>query len=169
MRPWLINSRGPLDFLIHCISAIYSTRPLITDTQTSQIFGAQWWMLGAWPSAAKSNKRHYQFKVFVCVSVISGCVRIIAKCSRSAYNFTHIWSLLFLGAIVFLPGGRVGFTWSESWETMDLTGPFSNIDTECNRDIRPWAWGVQSTWHQRPNMDLFHGFVRRFFKLHAKK
>ena len=28
-------------------------------------------------SASKSNKRHYQSKVFVNVSVISGCMRII--------------------------------------------------------------------------------------------
>ena len=33
----------------------------------------------ALPSAAKSNKSHYQFQVFVCVSVISGCLRIIAR------------------------------------------------------------------------------------------
>ncbi len=33
----------------------------------------------ALPSAAKSNKSHYQFKVFVCVSVISGRMRIIAR------------------------------------------------------------------------------------------
>ncbi len=33
----------------------------------------------ALPSAAKSNKSHYQFKVFVCVSVISGHMRIIAS------------------------------------------------------------------------------------------
>ncbi len=30
----------------------------------------------ALPSAAKSIKSHYQFKVFVCVSVICGCMRI---------------------------------------------------------------------------------------------
>ena len=30
------------------------------------------------PSAAKSNKSHYQSKVFVCVSVIRGCIQIIA-------------------------------------------------------------------------------------------
>ncbi len=33
----------------------------------------------ALPSAAKSNKNHYQFKVFVCVSVISGRRRIITQ------------------------------------------------------------------------------------------
>ncbi len=33
----------------------------------------------ALPSAAKSKKSHYQFKVFVCVSVISGSMRIIAR------------------------------------------------------------------------------------------
>ncbi len=33
----------------------------------------------ALPSAAKSNKSHYQYKVFVCVSVIIGRVRIIAR------------------------------------------------------------------------------------------
>ncbi len=33
----------------------------------------------ALPSAGKSNKSHYQFKVFVCVSVISGRMRIIAR------------------------------------------------------------------------------------------
>ena len=33
----------------------------------------------ALPSAAKSNRSHYQFKVFVCVSVISRRVRIIAR------------------------------------------------------------------------------------------
>ncbi len=32
----------------------------------------------ALPSAAKSNKSHYQSKVFVCVSVIRGRIRIIA-------------------------------------------------------------------------------------------
>ncbi len=30
-------------------------------------------------SAAKSIKSHYQSKVFVCVSVIRGCIRIIAR------------------------------------------------------------------------------------------
>ncbi len=30
-------------------------------------------------SAANINRSHYQFKVFVCVSVISGRVRIIAR------------------------------------------------------------------------------------------
>ncbi len=33
----------------------------------------------ALPSAAKSNKNHYQFKMFVCVSVISGRMWIIAR------------------------------------------------------------------------------------------
>ncbi len=33
----------------------------------------------ALPSAAKSNKSHYQVKVFVCVSIISGHMRIIAR------------------------------------------------------------------------------------------
>ncbi len=33
----------------------------------------------ALPSAAKSNKSHYQSKVFVCVSVISGRMQIIAQ------------------------------------------------------------------------------------------
>ncbi len=33
----------------------------------------------ALPSAAKGNKSHYQFKVFVCASVISGRMRIIAR------------------------------------------------------------------------------------------
>ena len=31
------------------------------------------------PSAAKSNRRHYQSKVIVCVSVISGRLRVIAR------------------------------------------------------------------------------------------
>ncbi len=31
----------------------------------------------ALPSAAKTNKSHYQSKVFVCVSLISGCMQII--------------------------------------------------------------------------------------------
>ncbi len=33
----------------------------------------------ALPSAAKSNKGHYQFRVLVCVSVISGRMRIITR------------------------------------------------------------------------------------------
>ena len=33
----------------------------------------------ALPSAAKSNKSHYQSKVFVCVSLISGCMQIIGQ------------------------------------------------------------------------------------------
>ncbi len=33
----------------------------------------------AWPSGVKSNKSHYQYKVFVCVLVISGHMRIIAQ------------------------------------------------------------------------------------------
>ncbi len=33
----------------------------------------------ALPSAARSNKSHYQSKVFVYVSIISGCMRIIAQ------------------------------------------------------------------------------------------
>ncbi len=36
-------------------------------------------LTSALPSAAKSNKSHYQFKVFVCVSAISGRMRIIAR------------------------------------------------------------------------------------------
>ncbi len=39
----------------------------------------------ALPRAAKSNKSHYQSKVFVCVSVIRGRMRIIAH--RSAFNW----------------------------------------------------------------------------------
>ncbi len=33
----------------------------------------------ALPSAAKSHKSHYQSKMFVCVSVIKGRIRIIAR------------------------------------------------------------------------------------------
>ncbi len=33
----------------------------------------------ALPSAVKSNKNHYQSKVFVCVSIISGRMRIITR------------------------------------------------------------------------------------------
>ena len=33
----------------------------------------------ALPNAAKSYKSHYQSEVFVCVSVISWCMRIIAR------------------------------------------------------------------------------------------
>ncbi len=33
----------------------------------------------ALPSAEKGNRSHYQFKVFVCVSLISGRMRIIAR------------------------------------------------------------------------------------------
>ena len=33
----------------------------------------------ALPSAAKNNRSHYQSTVFVCVSVISGRMRIIAR------------------------------------------------------------------------------------------
>ena len=33
----------------------------------------------ALPSAAKNNRSHYQSKVFVCESVISGCMWIIAR------------------------------------------------------------------------------------------
>ncbi len=33
----------------------------------------------ALPSAAQSNRSHYQFKAFVCVSLISGRMRIIAR------------------------------------------------------------------------------------------
>ena len=33
----------------------------------------------ALPSAVKSNKNHYQYKVFVCVSIISRRMRIIAR------------------------------------------------------------------------------------------
>ena len=40
----------------------------------------------ALPSTAKSNRSHYQSKVFVCVSVISGCMRIIARWGQSAFN-----------------------------------------------------------------------------------
>ncbi len=39
----------------------------------------------ALPSAAKSNKSHYQSRVFVCVSVIRGRIRII----------TRMWSIGF--------------------------------------------------------------------------
>ncbi len=42
----------------------------------------------ALPSAAKSNKGHYQCKVFVCVSVISGHRRIIAR--RRSIGFFYI-------------------------------------------------------------------------------
>ncbi len=41
--------------------------------------------------AAKSIQSHYQFKVFVCVSVISGPVRIIAR-MRSISILIHVWS-----------------------------------------------------------------------------
>ena len=40
-----------------------------------------------------AKKSHYQSKMFVCVSVISGRMRIIARCGRSAFN-------IFLGLIV---------------------------------------------------------------------
>ena len=43
-----------------------------------------------WPrvqSAAKSNESHFQSEVFVCVSVIRWCLRIIARCGRSAFTF----------------------------------------------------------------------------------
>ena len=33
----------------------------------------------ALPSAARSNKSHYQSKVFVCVSIIMGRILIIAR------------------------------------------------------------------------------------------
>ncbi len=33
----------------------------------------------ALPSAEKGNRSHYQFKVFVCVSLITGHMRIIAR------------------------------------------------------------------------------------------
>ncbi len=51
----------------------------------------------ALPSAAKSNRSHYQFKVFVCVSLISGRIRIIARMRSIAvliwncrYSVTYI-------------------------------------------------------------------------------
>ncbi len=36
-------------------------------------------VLSALPSAEKGNRSHYQFGMFVCVSLISGRMRIIAR------------------------------------------------------------------------------------------
>ncbi len=41
----------------------------------------------ALPSAAKSITSHYQSKVFVCVSVISGCITKIARMRPIGYSF----------------------------------------------------------------------------------
>ncbi len=37
-------------------------------------------------SAAKSNNHHFKFKVIVCVFVISGCRRIIARMRSMAFD-----------------------------------------------------------------------------------
>ncbi len=51
-----------------CPSVRPSVRPSVSQSA-----------LSALPSAAKSNKSHYQSKVIVCVSVISWRMRIIAR------------------------------------------------------------------------------------------
>ncbi len=48
----------------------------------------------ALPSAAKSNRSHYQSKVIVCVSVISRCVRLMAW-MRSIGVLIHVVFLYF--------------------------------------------------------------------------
>ncbi len=43
----------------------------------------------ALPSAAKGNKSHYQSKVFVCVSLISGHMQIIANLKKVISKISH--------------------------------------------------------------------------------
>ncbi len=50
----------------------------------------------ALPSAAKSNKSHYEFKVFVCVSVISGRKWIITRMRSIGVlidGYKHTWQI----------------------------------------------------------------------------
>ena len=41
----------------------------------------------ALPSAVKGNKSHYESKVFVCVSIISGRMRIIAQMRSNFFEY----------------------------------------------------------------------------------
>ncbi len=47
------------------------------------------------PSAAKSNKSHYQSKLFVCMSVIRGHIRRIARMRLSAFQSLILLILLY--------------------------------------------------------------------------
>ena len=61
---------------MHLVASVcLSVRPFVCAL-TAEPFDN---MGSALPRAAKSIKSHYQFKVFVCVSVISGRMRIIAR------------------------------------------------------------------------------------------
>ncbi len=44
--------------------------------------------------STKSNKSHYQSKVFVCVSIISGRMQLIAR-MRSAFNLYYNFSKIY--------------------------------------------------------------------------
>ncbi len=56
-----------------CLSVRPSVCPFVRALMAEPFRGS------ALPSAAKSKKSHYQFKLFVCVSVISGRMRIISQ------------------------------------------------------------------------------------------
>ncbi len=59
---------------------VVSVRPSVTAELYTVFWRAAVDIRGsALPSAAKSNKSHYQFKVFLCVSLISGRMRIIVR------------------------------------------------------------------------------------------
>ncbi len=49
------------------------------------------------PSAVKSNRSHYQSKVFVCVSIVSRCMRIIARMRLIGFYF-----VVGLGSVIFI-------------------------------------------------------------------
>ncbi len=76
-------------FLHHCYLALNSrlrSRSKVRVNVTGQgqiLWCAAVYIKGpALLNAAKNNKSHYQSKVFVCVSVISG-----HRCHRSAFNY----------------------------------------------------------------------------------
>ncbi len=82
----------------------------------------------ALPSAAKSNKSHYQFKVFVCVSVISGRMPIIVR-------MRSIDVLMFLSE------------WTLHWKHLTkMRGRIDHINQYCSE----WLWLVMSNvWDGR--------------------
>ncbi len=71
------NALGSVRLSVHlsvCLFALSRLNRLTYDLRGSAL-----------PSAAKSNRSHYQFKMFVCVSLISRRMRIMRGCGRSAF------------------------------------------------------------------------------------
>ena len=73
--------------IMHLVASVCpSLRPSVCPSICLFAFSPLNHLTSALTSAAKSNKSHYQFRVFVCVSVISGRMRIIAQMRSTAFN-----------------------------------------------------------------------------------